>query len=190
MTFDTAINLTMRFEVGPWFSPAHPACLTGFITTSADRKAAGYVNDPDDTGGETKFGIAKNHNPGIDIASLTWAAAKRIYYKKYWLGGDCDHLPDKLAKAHLDACINHGIGRAARMLQEAVGATIDGDIGPKTLELVKKACAGSGGELAVLGKMLDIRRGFFREIVRNRPTNGKFLNGWLIRVDTIQRMIK
>ena len=30
----------------------------------------GYVNDPDDPGGETKYGIAKNSNPDVDIKDL------------------------------------------------------------------------------------------------------------------------
>jgi lysozyme family protein len=185
MGFDDAINLTMRFEVGAWFDPNHPACVSGSIKTAADRRATGYVNDPDDSGGETKFGVAKNANPDLDIDSLTFAAAKRIYFKKYWLAGDCADLPEKIALAHFDACVHHGIGRAAKMLQEAVGATIDGDIGPKTIQAVRSA-----NEAVVLAKMLEIRRRFFREIVKNRPTNGKFLNGWMIRVDTIQRILK
>ena len=58
-------------------------------------------------------------------------------------------LAPKLAMMHFDGCVNHGNGRAARMLQEAVGATIDGDIGPKSLGAIKRACAAPGGELAV-----------------------------------------
>ena len=31
----------------------------------------GYVNDPDDPGGETNFGVAKRSHPDVDIANLT-----------------------------------------------------------------------------------------------------------------------
>ena len=39
----------------------------------------GYVNDPDDPGGETNFGIAKRSHPDVDIKNLTKDGAKEIY---------------------------------------------------------------------------------------------------------------
>ena len=36
----------------------------------------GYVNDPDDPGGETKYGISKKAYPKIDIKNLTKEEAK------------------------------------------------------------------------------------------------------------------
>ena len=70
---------------------------------------------------------------------------------------------------HFDGCVNHGNGRASRLLQEAVGATIDGDIGPKTLESIKIACAAPGGELAVCAKVLMLRKNFYLRIVERNP---------------------
>jgi lysozyme family protein len=188
-----SVNHAMKYEVGPFWDERHPACASGSVKTAAERKATGYVNDPDDTGGETKFGVAKNANPDLNITTLTWDAAKRVYYRKYWLAGNCDDISvfaPKLAIMHFDSCVNHGIGRAARMLQEAVGATIDGDVGPKTLELVKKACAGSGGELAVCDKVATIRVSFYNAIVANKPSQKKFLNGWLARISDIRSFVK
>ena len=182
MSFEKSVFHIMKHEVGPWFDENHPASISGTVATVADRKATGYVNDPDDTGGETKFGVAKNANPELNIAKLTYAAAKRVYYKKYWLAGDCADIASfapKLAMMHFDGCVNHGNGRAARMLQEAVGATIDGDIGPKSLEAIKRACAAPGGELAVCAKVLMLRKNFYLRIVERNPSQKKFLNGWL-----------
>ena len=39
----------------------------------------GYVNDPLDPGGETKFGISKRSYPTLDIAALTREDARAIY---------------------------------------------------------------------------------------------------------------
>lgn len=186
--FEKAINHVMLSEVGPWFDENHPACKSGSIATRDDRRATGYVNDINDRGGITKFGIAKNANPDLSITTLTYDAAKRVYYKKYWLAGDCADIATfapKLAMMHFDGCVNHGNGRAARMLQEAVGATIDGDVGPKTIQAVRSA-----NEAVVLAKMLEIRRRFFQSIVQSRPANGKFLNGWMIRCDTLGRALQ
>lgn len=189
--FNKSVNYCMKHEVGPWFDENHPACISGTVATVADRKATGYVNDPDDTGGETKFGVAKNANPELNIAKLTWDAAKRVYYKKYWLAGDCADIATfapKLAMMHFDGCVNHGNGRAARMLQEAVGATIDGDIGPKSLEAIKIACAAPGGELAVCAKVLMLRKSFYLKIVERNPSQMKFLKGWMNRLNDLEKM--
>ena len=55
----------------------------------------GYVNDPDDPGGETKFGIAKKFNPDVDIKNLTKEGAKEIYRQKYWNPSKADKVPDR-----------------------------------------------------------------------------------------------
>src|SRR5574343_326744 len=57
----------------------------------------GYVFDPHDPGGETKFGISKRAYPALDIAALTLADAKAIYRRDYWDGAQCDRLPPDLA---------------------------------------------------------------------------------------------
>ena len=183
----------MKSEVGPWFDENHPACKSGSIATRDDRRATGYVNDINDRGGITKFGIAKNANPDLSITTLTYDAAKRVYYKKYWLAGDCADIATfapKLAMLHFDGCVNHGNGRASKMLQEAVGATIDGDIGPKSLEAIKRACAAPGGELAVCEKVAQIRTSFYNAIVAAKPTQKKFLNGWMNRIREVLVMVK
>ena len=49
------------------------------------KREGGYVNDPDDPGGETKYGISKRAHPDVDIASLTPESAAEIYKDYYWL---------------------------------------------------------------------------------------------------------
>ncbi len=181
--FDIAINFVMRFEVGPFWNPLHPAVANGLINTPANRKAVGYVNDPTDTGGETKFGVAKNANPTIDIKTLTFADAKKVYYQKYWLKSSCDQIVDvnsKIAIAHFDAAVNHGVSRANKMLQTALGVVADGDIGPKTIAAIKNADSST-----LLKIMLNIRREFYQSIVRANPSQSKFLNGWLNRINEL-----
>lgn len=192
-SFLLSINHVMLSEVGPFWDENYPAVISGKMVTDKDKKMSGYVNDPDDTGGETKFGIAKSANPELNIATLTWDAAKRIYYKKYWLAGDCADIATfapRLAMIHFDGCVNHGNGRAARILQEAVGAAIDGDIGPNSLQAIKRACAAPGGEMAVCQKVANIRISFYNSIVANKPTQKKFLNGWLSRINNVLAFIK
>ena len=52
----------------------------------------GYVNDPADPGGETKFGISKRAYPDVDIKSLTRQEAEMIYRRVYWEKAGCDKM--------------------------------------------------------------------------------------------------
>ena len=97
---------------------------------------AGYVNDPDDGGGETKYGISKRSYPDVDIKGLTKTAAAAIYLRDYWNPLRCGNVPSALALPLLDAGVNQGQGTAVRMLQGLLGVTVDGLIGPKTLAAV------------------------------------------------------
>ena len=93
----------------------------------------GYIDDPDDPGGATRFGISRRSHPDIDIANLTRRRASEIYRQQYWIRCRCDDLPSPLATLVFDAAVNQGPEAAIRMLQRAVGAVVDGVIGPDTL---------------------------------------------------------
>lgn len=97
----------------------------------------GYVNDPRDRGGETKWGISKRAYPNLNIATLTREDAIEIYRRDYWNRMQGEHLPDEVAFQVLDAAVNHGIGNAIRFLQRAVGTADDGFVGPNTLARVR-----------------------------------------------------
>lgn len=181
--FEMAVDHAMLYEVGGFWKLTTDA-IAGNISTAAQRKACGYTNDPDDRGGETKYGIAENANPDLNIAALDWEGAKRVYYKRYWIQGDCQDMPSRLAVLHFDGCVNHGVGRAARFLQAAVGAIVDGDIGPATLKLVN-----SLDEIAICNNICERRKKYYRDIVANNPSQAKYLNGWLRRIQEMQEFV-
>lgn len=93
----------------------------------------GYVNDPNDPGGETNFGISKRAHPNVDIKNLTKEEAIAIYRKHYWEKMNCDALPSLLRLPAFDCAVNQGVSRASKWLQEAAGVKQDGIIGPQTL---------------------------------------------------------
>lgn len=181
--YEAAVDHAMLYEVGGFWKLT-PDVKAGLCDTPARRKATGYVNDPLDAGGETKFGVAKNANMDLDIKAMTWEDAKSVYFKRYWIAGACDKMPSRLAVLHFDGCVNHGVKKAGMFLQQAIGATADGKIGPATLAKVSVA-----NELEACAKICDSRDQFYRAIVENKPTQARFLNGWLRRITEMRAFV-
>lgn len=191
-SFEQAVSHAMLYEVGKFWNPVHPAVEQGLINTAPNRKAVGYVNDPADAGGETKFGIAVNANPDLNIKTLSWEAAKRVYFKKYWLASDCDNITliaPRLAAMHFDGAVNHGVGRASKFLQKALGVTEDGDIGPATIAALTKMCKTKDDEIQLCKKVAGYRKVFYNSIVANKPNQSKFLNGWMTRINEVEAFV-
>ena len=182
--FESALSHAMLYEVGGFWNLDTPGVREGLIETREQRRAVGYVNDPLDRGGETKSGVAKNANMDLNITTIDWEGASRVYNKRYWLAGDCQHLTPRLAVLHFDGCVNHGVGRAAKFLQRAAGAVADGDIGPATL-----AAVASKNELELCKAICDQRESFYRSIVASNPSQGRFLNGWLRRINEMRAFV-
>lgn len=181
--FEDALVFTMQYEVGPWFK-LDADTIAGLCKTPAQKKKVGYVNDPKDRGGETKFGIASKANPDVNIKDLTWEQAKAIYEKKYWLAAKCDKFPEKVAYALFDASVHHGPTTAVVLLQRALGLYADGLVGPRTLEAACKA-----DPVVLVTKMLNERRKRFDGIVKNFPEQRKFYDGWMNRCDKIYELL-
>lgn len=117
------------------------------------RAEGGYVDDPADPGGETKFGISKAAYPALDIAALTEDDARLIYRRDYWEACRCDLLPAPLDWLVFDAAVNQGVQAAGKMLQGAVGVAVDGKIGPATVAAAKHADAEAPARFMTLRAM-------------------------------------
>lgn len=86
----------------------------------------------------TKFGIAANTFPNLDIARLTKEQAVEIYRKQYATPIQFDDLPTGVDYAVMDLCINSGAGKAGLILQGALVALgqsvkVDGHVGNATV---------------------------------------------------------
>ena len=100
----------------------------------------GYVNDLQDPGGETNWGVTKrtaqaNGYTG-NMKTMTRQQAYEIYRRAFWLRYNCEQMPDAVAYQFFDAAVNHGFGNASCMLQRAVGVLDDGIIGKYSLEAI------------------------------------------------------
>ncbi len=104
----------------------------------------GYVNHPEDPGGETNLGVTRavyeqwvgRQVMDGEMKALTVEDVAPIYKKNYWDRIRADDLPSGLDFAAFDWAVNSGTGRPAKVIQKYIGAKQDGAIGPKTLTLV------------------------------------------------------
>ena len=83
-------------------------------------REGGYVNDPDDSGGETKYGIAKRYYPDLDIYNLTKDQARQIYFDDYYVKNKVAMLPDHLREIYFDMTVHMGYRCAVRILQQSI----------------------------------------------------------------------
>jgi len=146
-----------------------------FIPFILEWEGSEYENDPDDPGGETKFGIDKRSHPGVDIKHLTEEGATAIYFGE-WLKGGYEHMDPALGEARFNTAVNAGIGQdhanEARM-------ELQKEIEKWTIDL-------PGMESSVY---IDEQENFYRRLVAQKPNFGKYLHGWLNRLVALRERL-
>ena len=141
----------------------------------------GYVNDPKDLGGETKYGITKRFYPKVDIKNLTIENAKQIYKDDYWDRNRVESLPQNLWHIYFDMCVNMGKRTAVKVLQRAAvnrgkDIEVDGGLGPATIGALK------GVEL---DRVRAYRVKFYVDLITSKPEQEKFFLGWFRRATEV-----
>ena len=169
-----ANNFLFKYEVGPWFNPNDPATQQGLIDNQPDRKKCGYVFD---SGGETKFGVAKNSNGSTNITTLDLAGAQAIYASKYWNQNSCGSFPNPMCIIHYDTVVNGG---GAACLKAAFGTSSASDA-------AAKASAMSQSDLQAASRVyLNARQNRYNDLANGNPSKYKtYLNGWTSRVKAL-----
>jgi len=144
----------------------------------------GYDNDPDDPGGETKYGIDKRSHPNVNIKELTVEEAKDIYFTEYWTKYSCWLYAAPLGEVYFDCCVNTGAKQSNKFLQRAVGTAPDGIVGPKTIEAIASKDA-----YKTAFEVINQRQKFYENLADNRPSLKKFLKGWTNRNNNLRKFI-
>lgn len=161
-TFNIFIDRLLSHEGGYSEDPKDPGNWTGGVVGSGTLKG-------------TKFGIAANSYPTLDIKNLTRALAIAIYKRDFWLHARCDKLPDVVAFQLLDGAVNSGIPQATRWLQRSVGVADDGMIGPITLDAIFSTDSND-----IVFRFLAERLDFMTRL-KNWSNHGR---GWVRRIAT------
>ena len=155
----------------------------------------GFVDNPKDPGGRTKFGItaatlalarARLKDAGLpeDVINLTKEQALEIYEKFYWKPAGCDHIPRPVDLALFDGCVNCGVRQGVKFLQEALNMlgedlSVDGIFGQKTMHAAWEHALPA---TKILSALLWQRARYYNDIVARNPDRRVFLHGWLNRL--------
>ena len=160
------------------------------------RFEGGFVNDPVDPGGATNKGITMGTFAGCaqrllgvaptldNLEGLSDSQAGTIYRSLYWNAVRGDNIESQnLANMVCDFYVNSGT-HATRMLQttlNSLGAnlTVDGAVGPSSMQALA-AC----DQNEVYRRYKQGRIAYYQGLVQQNPSLGRFLNGWLNRVNS------
>ena len=169
------------------------------IFNSILEKEGGYVNNPNDKGGPTNWGItqavARAHGYSGDMRALTREQALAIYEADYWYGPRFDQISavsPAIAAELCDTGVNMGPAVAAKFLQRSLNVMnnqqklypdlmADGQIGPRTISTLKQYLTSRGlnAEEVMLKALNSLQGARYIELSEQRPANESFVYGWV-----------
>ena len=168
-------------------------------------REGGYVNDPDDPGGATNFGVTihtmrrlgldldgNGRVNAADVRRLTRAQAVDIFITHYFEKPRIAQLPDVLHASVFDMYVNAG-GNAVKILQRLLRemgfrVSVDGALGPQTLTAAEAAYAAAPAHLADAYGIA--RRNYYYRLGDARARSRKYARrrdggkgGWIRRAE-------
>jgi len=168
-------------------------------------REGGYVNDPDDPGGATNFGVTIGTMSRLgmdldgdgkvtpaDVKRLTKDQARQIFVDHYFHRPGIGKLPTPLRASVFDMYVNAG-ANAVKILQRLLNDMgqrigVDGAIGPQTIEAAEIAYGVAPGHLADAYGIA--RRNYYYALADRRPASRKYAKrrdggkgGWIVRAE-------
>ncbi|WP_394199694.1 holin-associated N-acetylmuramidase [Litoreibacter albidus] len=169
------------------------------------RREGGYVNDPDDPGGPTNYGVTLHtlRRLGLDVTgdgevsiadvkALSEAQAVDIFITHYLRAPRIDQLPELLQASVFDMHVNAG-RNAIKILQRLLNSmgydvAVDGRIGPHTIKSSYAACRDAPDHMA--DAYAIARRDYYYALADRRPASRKYARrrdggkgGWIKRAE-------
>jgi lysozyme family protein len=168
-------------------------------------REGGYVEDKDDPGGATKFGVtlgtlqrlgmdqnADGKITNSDVQGLSHSTAHKIFVKEYFHKPRLDLLPAPLQASVFDMYVNSGT-MAVRLLQGLLRdfghkLDLDGVIGPQTVKAARIAFEKAPDHLVDAYGIT--RRNYYYDLADRRPSSRKYAcrkngekGGWIKRAE-------
>ena len=155
------------------------------------RREGGYVNNPADMGGPTKFGITlktlrawrKARYSGLqtttkDVQALEKDEARKIYHSQYYEKPKISLIENaRLRIFLLDSAVQHSPRRVVRWLQKVVAVPVDGLLGPVSLEAINRLDSD-----AIYVMLVAERCRFYGRLITRKPSQAVFAAGWANRI--------
>lgn len=165
----------------------------------------GYVNNPNDPGGETNYGItaetARRYGYGGPMRDLPLTKAIDIYEQHYFIGPKLNSvatLAPALAVKLCDIAVNMGPHYAGEFLQIALNGLnrqgrdyadlkVDGDIGRKTVDALQAYCKArpGTGQMVLIVAVRSLQAARYITLTQTNPKLEDFLYGWLLRAQGV-----
>lgn len=162
------------------------------------RVEGGFVDDPDDSGGATNYGIteqvARDYGYQGSMKDLPKTLATQIYGEIYWDAlslSTIEILSPSIAEEIADTSVNQGVDRAASFLQRSLNVlnskgklypdiAVDHDVGPATLRALSDYLAyrGNKGETVLLRMLNSLQGAFYVKLSERREKDETFIFGW------------
>ncbi|MBU1101137.1 MAG: N-acetylmuramidase [Bacteroidetes bacterium] len=154
------------------------------------KREKGYVNDPDDPGGETRWGFSKRSYPDEDIKNLTIERAKELAFSDFWLPAYDQIKSERLAIKIFDIGFNTSpkgqktFKKPVKTVQKTLNRWYmenlieDGLIGGKTISAINRVRY----QPSLYSLFIFMSSSEYDEIIKNRPTSEKYRAGWLNRL--------
>lgn len=168
-------------------------------------REGGFVNDPNDPGGATNFGVTIHtmRRLGLDLTgdgqvseadvrALTRAQAVEIFLEHYHRKPGIGALPEALQPSVFDMYVNAGAG-AVRLLQRLLvemgyDLDVDGVIGPQTIRSAEAAARAAPDHIADAYGIA--RRDYYYSLADQRPASRRYARrrnggkgGWILRAE-------
>jgi lysozyme family protein len=156
-------------------------------------KEGGYVDDPADSGGKTKYGItettARQFGYTKEMKDLELKTALNIYKIMYWdpiCGDEMIDIAPHTVMEIFDTGVNVGVSKASKFLQATLNAflgesqklIIDGLVGRRTMSALR-AYLKERDELVFVTALNCLQGAHYLDLASRRPKDKKFLYGWI-----------
>lgn len=156
----------------------------------------GYVDHPDDPGGETNYGItkavARSYGYEGPMREIPYKTVLEIYRRQYWNEIRGDEIPDQeIAEELFDTGVNCGVGVAKPFLQRTLNVlnkkgvlwpdlVVDGVVGPKTVTVLVTALKSAPYyRLCILRALDSLQCVRYIELAEEKEKFETFMAGWL-----------
>lgn len=159
-----------------------------YVLAQEDPHMTGVItDDPKDSGGRTRFGVAERSHPGLtpsgfyDYMSFNDALkiAEQVYTASYATPMCLSQIvTQKVANALLSFAINEGVESSVKVLQRALALPDDGKFGPATL-----AAVNTSSPATLLANLSIQQKAHYAAIVAANPNDERFIHGWNNRID-------